>query len=112
MDQGLNPQMGNVTDDDRLWALLSWLFAPLVAGIMLLIDKKARPFIKYNAVQAGIFGLAGWIIAGVLSPLAGIGCFLYPVIWIVQIVFGVQSYQGKWVTIPFLTDFVKQQGWL
>ena len=69
------PQM-DVTDDDKLWALLSWIFAPLIPIIVLLLeDKKNRPFIKYNAMQALIFSVIGYIVASVLSAVI-IGCFI------------------------------------
>ena len=41
-----------ITDDDKLWALLSWLFWPIAIIVLLLEDKKQRPFIKYHAIQA------------------------------------------------------------
>jgi hypothetical protein len=31
---------------------------------------------------------------------------------IYAIVLGIQAYQSKWVTVPFLTDFIKKQGWV
>jgi len=54
----MDPQVPmDVTDDDKLWSLLSWIFAPLVPIIVLLLeDKKVRPFIKYNAIQALVIG--------------------------------------------------------
>ena len=44
------PISSDVTSDDRLWALLGWLFWPVAVIMLLMDDKKARPFIKYNAV--------------------------------------------------------------
>jgi uncharacterized protein len=107
----MDPQVPmDVTDDDKLWALLSWIFAPLVPIIVLLLeDKKTRPFIKYNAVQ-------GLVVGGLITVLsaitAGFGCLVLWVVVIYQIYLGIQSYQGKWVTIPVVTDFVKGQGWI
>ena len=35
------------TDDDKLWALLAYVFSPLVPIIIFLMeDKKERPFLK------------------------------------------------------------------
>jgi len=34
------------------------------------------------------------------------------VVWIYAIVLGVQSYNGKWVNVPVITDFAKKQGWI
>jgi len=105
------PQVG-ITDDDKLWALLSWVFAPLVSIIVLLLDdKKARPFIKYNAMQALVLGVAGWVINGILSFVV-IGCFTGIAYLVYAIYLGIQSYQGKWITVPVVTDFCVNQGWI
>ena len=100
-----------VTDDDKLWALLSWLFWPIAVIVLLLEDKKQRPFIKYHAVQALAVGVIGYVISGVLSVI-GVGCVLWLVVLIYQIYLAVKSYQGEWVEIPVITDFCKNQGWI
>ncbi len=106
------PEPVEITPDDKLWALLSWLLAPLVPIIVLLLeDKKARPFIKYNAMQALFYGIVGYIVASFLSAVL-IGCFVGVALFIYQIVLALQANQGKWVTVPFLTDFCKKQGWI
>jgi uncharacterized protein len=109
----VNPQpQGNLTDDDKLWALLSWIFAPIVPIIVLFMeDKKARPFLKYNAIQALVVSVVGYIIGSVLIPVF-VGCAILPAVWVYMIVLAIQSYQGKWVTIPVITDFCKNQGWI
>jgi uncharacterized membrane protein len=105
------PQM-DVTDDDKLWALLSWIFAPLIPIIVLLLeDKKNRPFIKYNAMQALIFSVIGYIVASVLSAVI-IGCFIGVAVLVYQIYLAIQAYNGNWVTVPVITDFAKNQGWI
>jgi uncharacterized membrane protein len=100
-----------VTDDDKLWALLSWLFWPIAVIVLLLEDKKQRPFIKYHAVQALAVGVIGYVISGVLSVFV-VGCFLWLAVLIYQIYLAVKSYQGEWVTVPVITDFCKNQGWI
>ncbi len=109
----MDPQVPmDVTDDDKLWALLSWIFAPLVPIIVLLLeDKKVRPFIKYNAIQALVVSVVGYVISSVLSFIV-IGCFIGVAVLIYVIYLAIQSYQGKWVTIPVVTDFCKGQGWI
>ena len=105
------PQM-DITDDDKLWALLSWIFAPLVPIIVLLLeDKKNRPFIKYHAIQALVLSAVGYVISSVLAPV-GVGCFTGPVVLVYLIYLAIQSYKGEWVTVPGLTDFCKKQGWI
>jgi uncharacterized membrane protein len=74
--------------------------------MLLMDDKKSRPFIKYNAVLS----LAFWVVVLITGTIT-VGC-LAVVGLIYAIVLGVQSYQGKWVTVPVLTDFVKKQKWV
>jgi uncharacterized membrane protein len=109
----MDPQVPiDVTDDDKLWALLSWIFAPIVPIIVLLLeDKKVRPFIKYNAIQALVVSVVGYIVSSVLSFII-IGCFVGIAVLVYIIYLAIQSYQGKWVTIPVVTDFCKGQGWI
>lgn len=109
----MDPQVPmDVTDDDKLWALLSWIFAPIVPIIVLLLeDKKVRPFIKYNAIQALVVSIVGYVVSSVLSFII-IGCFVGIAVLVYVIYLAVQSYQGKWVTIPVVTDFCKGQGWI
>ncbi len=103
---------GDVTSDDKLWAALAYVFSPIVPIILLLMeDKKNRPFIKAHNVQALVVGIALWIILTILSVVTcGLGVILW-VIWFVMLYWAYKAYQGEYVTIPVVTDFVKQQGW-
>ena len=74
-------------------------------------DKKSRPFIRYNAVQALALTVVGFVLSSVLSFIF-IGFVLAVALAIYIIILAIQSYQGKWVTIPFPTDFCKRQGWI
>jgi len=106
-EQPINPE---ITSDDKLWAMLS--YAPLigfwVALYALLVDeKKNRPFIKSNAVQA----MAIYVVIAA-SSLIAVGVCLASVIWIYQIYLMIQVNKGETVTIPVITDFCKKQGWI
>jgi uncharacterized membrane protein len=100
-----------ITDDDKLWAMLAYILSPLVPIIILLIEeKKDRPFIKAHNMQALVLGLVSVVIATLLGwlviPLClNLGIFIY------AIYLGIQAFQGKMVTIPVITDLVKGQGW-
>jgi uncharacterized membrane protein len=101
-------QSADITDDDKLWSLLSWIIWIVGLVALLMEDKKDRPFIKYNAVMSLAMGVVLTIIVGITS------CFTFGltvVLFIYPIYLGIQAYQGKWVEVPWLTDFVKQQGW-
>lgn len=110
-----NDDMGNmeVTDDDKLWALLAYVLTPLVPVIILLMeDKKDRPFIKAHNAQALVWGLFNLVGGTILSSVLFF-CFGAPsvIIWLVGVYWGYQAYQGQMVNIPIVTDFVKNQGW-
>jgi len=99
-----------ITEDDKLWALLAYVgIPPVLAPLFILVsnDKKGRPFLRYHAIQS----LAGLFIAGV-SCIPLIGCCLSPIYVIVYAYFGLKAYEGQWVEIPYLTDFLRDKGWL
>jgi len=122
---------GEITDQDKLWSALSYVFAPLVGIIVLLMEEnKKRPFQKYHAVQSIALAIVLWVLIVILevivmiaTPLlaavtAGIGgivgvCGCCPiVVWVLPFYYAYQSYQGVWIEIPMLTDFLKGQKWL
>ena len=102
---------GDVTSDDKLWSALAYVFTPIVPIIILVMaDKKERPFIKAHNMQALIWGVVLYIIVAVTSAFI-IGLCIWPIGLLIQLYWAYQAYQGKIVTIPLLTDFIKNQGW-
>jgi uncharacterized membrane protein len=101
----------DVTSDDKLWALLAYIFSPLVPIIILLMeDKKNRPFIRAHNIQALVVGTISLVFAIFLSWTVILACVPF-LLFIAQIYWGIQAYQGKYVEIPLVTNFVKNQGW-
>ena len=97
------PTGDEVTQDDKLWALLSYILCPVIGIVVLLIeDKKDRPFLKYNAVVS--------IILGILVAILSWAC-IGVLVWFYAIYLGFKSYQGEWVEVPVISDFVRSQGW-
>jgi uncharacterized membrane protein len=97
------PISSDISSDDKLWAALAYVFSPLVPIILMFMeDKKNRPYIKANNMQALILG----IITAVTSAFC-IGIL----VWFYQLYCAYQAYQGQTVTIPVITDFCKNQGW-
>lgn len=109
-EQPVNP---DITSDDKLWAALSYVFAPLVGIIALLMeDKKNRPYVKFHAVQSIVASIAFMIIASILAVITlGFGGLCIPVLWLVFLYWAYQAYQGQPVKIPVISDFIKNQGW-
>ncbi len=104
------PLPGDVTSDDKLWALLAYILTPIVPIIILLMeDKKNRPFLRAHDGQALAIGVVQVILLAL--SFTCITAILSLVLFIGQIYWGIQAYNGKYVTIPWLTDFVKRQGW-
>jgi len=115
------PMDVGITEDDKLWALLCYLLWPLGSILVALMeDKKARPYVKYHAVQAGGLGVALWVLTLILACIlaaitffiGGLGgcCGLVPLLALLY--YAYMAYQGDYFDIPYLTDFMVQQGWL
>lgn len=100
-----------ITSDDKLWALLAYVLSPLIPVIILLLDdKKNRPFIKAHNAQALVLGIVNVVLGIVVGWTVVLSCVPL-LVWIYMVYLGIQAYQGQYVTIPVITDFVKNQGW-
>jgi uncharacterized membrane protein len=92
-----------ITSDDKLWAALTYVFAPLVPIILMLMeDKKNRPFIRAHNAQALILGIITIVTSGFCVGI---------LVWFYQLYLAYQAYQGKTVEVPVITNLCKQQGW-
>jgi uncharacterized membrane protein len=97
------PVSPDITSDDRLWAALAYVFSPLIPIILMLMeDKKNRPYIRANNAQA--------LILGIITIITSTFC-LGILVLIYQLYCGYQAYQGKTIEIPVVTNFCKNQGW-
>ena len=119
-EEYVTPPAGDITDNDKLMAALSYPI-PFVAIIILLVeDMKSRPFQKFHAVQALAANAALWVVIVVLGCILGavtffIGglCGIAPVLlWLVTLYWAYQAYQGEYYELPIITDFIKKQGWV
>ena len=107
----MSDQMNSgITSDDKLWALLAYLLTPIVPVIILLMDdKKNRPFIRAHNAQALAWGIVVIVLGSIIGAITfGLGFIATAVI---TIIWAVKAYQGNYVNIPVITDFVKKQGW-
>jgi uncharacterized membrane protein len=98
------------SDDDKLWGALS--YAPFIGFfialfILLTEEKKARPFLKFHAVQA-----ITYFSAVTISMLIIIGLCVSPLLFIYQCYLCYKAYQGELTVIPMITDFIKNQKWI
>lgn len=110
-DQPVIPSTPEISNDDKLWALLCFLLTPVFPIITLLMeDKKNRPFVKFHTVPTLILGLAEVVVCGILSWIPVVNCFV-PLIYIANILWGIKAYKGEYTEIPLITKICKDQGW-
>ena len=109
-----NEPMMEATSDDKLWALLAYLpFVGWIIAIVALLmeDKKARPFIKFHSIQGLVLAIINGIIASVLTPLLFLGVCTGIAGAVYMMYIGYKAYQGESANVPFISDFIKGQGW-
>lgn len=100
-NEPMNEPMMDVTSDDKLWAALAYVFSPLVPIIILLMpDKKDRPFIKAHNAQA--------LILGIITAITSAFC-VGILVWFYQLYCAYKAYQGELVEVPLITNLVKSQ---
>ena len=107
------PMSSDVTSDDKLWAALGYPIALVAIIVLFMEDKKARPYIKFHAVQSIAANVVYFVLATILTTITfGFGGLCVPLLWLVFLYWGYQAYQGQDIRIPFITDFIKNQGWV
>jgi uncharacterized membrane protein len=102
----------DTTNDDKLWAALGYPIFLIAIIVLLMEEKKRRPFIKFHAVQALVVNVVLWALGLILTAVTlGFGSLCLPLLWLVTIFFAYQAYQGNYYEIPVITNFIKGQGW-
>jgi len=98
----------SITQEDRLYGALC-LATVGVLGVLALSQeaRRSRPFIRYHAVHSVALGIP-LILVGLTGP--GI-CLTLPA-WLVLLFLALRTYRGATLTVPVLTDFLKNQGWV
>ena len=105
--------MNDITDNDKLMAASSYPI-PIVGIVILLSESmKVRPFQKFHAVQCLAFWVVVSVIGIVLSIITcGIGSLFFPILWLVSLWPAYKAYQGEYMEMPVITDFIRKQGWV
>lgn len=96
--------MSDITSDDKLWAALSYLIPIIAIVVLFMEDKKARPYIKFNAVQS-------LVVTVILTVISTVTCGFGAVLFLVLLWWAYQAYMGQDVRIPGISDFIHKQGW-
>ncbi len=122
---------GQITDNDKLFAALSYIFWPVAVFVLISETNKTRLFQRYHAVQAlgftvvlaavyMVFGCLFSIVLAIASAIAdimgaGLSCLSVP-FWFIPAAlafwFAYRAYKGEEFEIPYLTEFMKGQNWL
>jgi uncharacterized Tic20 family protein len=103
--------------DARLWATLAHagnIIFPLIAPLIVwLVFRERSSFVDTEGKEALNFGITlaiGYVIASVLMAVI-IGFFLWPLIWIVSLIFGIIAAmavnKGEHYRYPFALRLVK-----
>ena len=116
-EQPISP---DINSDDKLWAALGYPIALIALVVLFMEDKKSRPFIKYHSVQSLalsvvlfiVIFILGCLLAAVTFFIGGLGGFLPGVLWLVTLWPAYEAYNGKYLEIPVITNFIKKQGWV
>lgn len=98
------PVSSDITQDDKLWAMLSYLIPVIAVVVLFMEDKKSRPYVKFSAVQSIVVTVLISIIATVTFGCGAILVFA-------QLYWAYQAYQGQDIKVPFVSDFIRNQGW-
>ncbi|MGD0576115.1 MAG: hypothetical protein ABSB61_12245 [Anaerolineales bacterium] len=117
------PAKSEITSDDKLWAAIGYPIG-IIALIMLLVqDKRDRPFIKFHAVQAICLWVAFVVVAVVLNifsailarltiGICGLTSCIVPILWLLLFWPVHLAFQGKYFDVPVVTDFIRSQHWV
>jgi uncharacterized membrane protein len=97
--------------NDKILAALSYPI-PII-GIVILVSEqmKAKPFLKFHAVQSIAFNIVIWVVYGIIS-LTGIGALCFPLFWLATLWPAWYAYQGQMYELPWLTNFLRGQHWI
>jgi uncharacterized membrane protein len=111
--------MDEISDNDKLMAALSYPISIIAIVILLSETNKARPFQKFHAVQSLAVNVALGIVFSILCvvlSITGVLACLTPipgVAWLVYLLYlAYRAYQGEYVEVPWVTEFIRQQGWV
>ncbi|NLS80209.1 MAG: DUF4870 domain-containing protein [Chloroflexi bacterium] len=116
-------------DNDRLWAAAGYatqLLVPVVVPVIMLLSEsnKERDFQRYHAVHAltllavtVLYEIVATIVYSILSALSAgcLACIMWPIFLLPAVAFiyyAYLAYQGEYVQVPYMTQFLRDQGWL
>jgi len=127
-DLGAGASPSEPTSDDKLWSGLSYFsqcVIPVVLPLVLLFmeQTKSKAFVRHHAITT--LGLAAaavvyeilafivnMILVAILPFLACITWLLFVVPVVPFVIYGIKALKGETVEVPYLSEFMRKQGWL
>ena len=111
--------MDEINDNDKLMAALSYPISIIAIVILLSETNKTRPFQKFHAVQSLALNVALSVVCAVLCAILSLTvvgtCLLVipGIAWLVYVLYlAYKAYQGEYLEIPWITEFIRKQGWV
>ncbi len=104
-------QPTDITSDDKLWAALGYPIFPIAIIVLLMEEKKNRPFIRFHAIQALALNVVLAVIGLILTFTVILAC-LAPFVWLVTLWPAYDAYMGHMTELPVITNFIRNQGWV
>ena len=99
--------------DDRRWALLAYLFTPIVPGMLLLMQEvRSRPFVKAHLTQALALGVVQFALLALTPFTFCLSTLAFLLLYLCIFYWGMQAYNGQLFEIPLVTEYLRKQGWL
>ncbi len=99
------PEKKSISQDDKIWATLSYLW---IFSIIVLAIKKDNDFIKFHASQASLLFILSFVmVIPILGQLVTIVLFIFAVIAMIK------AYGGEKWELPIIAGVAKDFGnWL
>ena len=114
--QTVQRQDQDIDDNDRLMAALAY-FLWFIGSAMILLsaNMRARPYLRYHAVQA--LGLSTVLTVGsfVLLVMSFVFCcigLLLLIPLVITLYYTYEAYQAKYFKIPVIHNIMVSEGWL
>jgi uncharacterized protein len=112
------PPEGEITKDQRTFAMLAWLLAAVAWWlgplIIYLVKKDEGKFVAFHGLQAlffSIFTTVLLVVSGVLV-MCWIGALFAPLVWlghiVVSIIWCLKANNGEWTELPVIAEWAKK----
>ncbi len=105
--------MEPVSAEDRRWALLAYLFTPVVPLLLFFVEPaRDRPFVHQHMMQALALGIVQVALL-ILAPFTFcISTVVFLLLYVAIFYWGFRAYEGEMFPIPYVTDYLVKQHWL